>query len=163
MEREDEDYRFDDQRASSVRRLQDNLINYELLRRGLDIAALQETRLPETGSLPRKMSALSSGAGKQRTTTSTSTTSGLRGQDHVVLSMIEPGKNMSARTHPLCFNTTDEPVTLRGMNPPTLYSSQEVKDVLYGQLLSAADNVPASDSLVLFGDFIAHVGADAPS
>ena len=77
--------------------------------------------------------------------------------------MIVPGKEGTERILPLRLNTTDGPVTLFSVYAPTLHSSQEVKDAFYDQLQSAVGKVPASDSLVLLGDFNARVGADNAS
>ena len=136
------------------------VISSELMRLNVDIAALQETRLPDTGSI------------KERDYTfywqgKVSSEPMEHGVDCAVknslLSMVEPGSNGSERLLTLRLNTITGPVTLVSVYAPTLTSTPEMKDKFYENLSSVINSISRNDQLILLGDFNARVGADHDS
>ena len=144
---------IDDARKTAV-------INNELLRLQVDIAALQETRLADTGTIKEK-----------------DYTFFWRGKaaDEIreygvgfavknsMLGKIVPCEEGTERILTIRLNTTDGPITLISAYAPTLYSPEEVKDEFYENLQMVIKKVPSKEGLILLGDFNARVGADQTS
>jgi len=133
------------------------VINNELKRLNVDIAAIQETRLADSGVLKEK----------DFTYYWQGKTSDERREHGVgfavknsLLSMVEPGSNGSERLLTLRLNTTDGPITLVNAYSPTLSSTPDAKDEFYENLASIIRNIPSQEQLVLLGDFNARVGSD---
>lgn len=144
---------IDDTRKTAV-------INNELLRQSVDIAALQETRLADSGTLKEKDYTFF-WKGKQSD----------EPREHGVgfavknslLSTVEPDGEGSERLLTLRLNTTTGPITLVSVYAPTLTSPPETKDLFYEKLSSVIRNIPDKEQLILLGDFNARVGADNDS
>ncbi|XP_066282992.1 uncharacterized protein [Branchiostoma lanceolatum] len=144
---------IDDARKTAV-------INDELRRLNVDIAALQETRLADSGTLKEQdYTFYWQGKGSNEP------------REHGVgfavkntlLRMVEPGSNGSARLLTLRLNTTKGPITLVSVYAPTLAATPEVKDEFYENLTATIRNIPSDEQLVLLGDFNARVGDDHES
>ncbi|XP_066302904.1 uncharacterized protein [Branchiostoma lanceolatum] len=144
---------IDDARKTAV-------INDELRRLNVDIAALQETRLADSGTLKEQdYTFYWQGKGSNEP------------REHGVgfavkntlLRMVEPGSNGSARLLTLRLNTTKGPITLVSVYAPTLAATPEVKDEFYENLTATIRNIPSDGQLVLLGDFNARVGDDHES
>ena len=144
---------IDDARKTAV-------IDTELLRLKVDIAALQETRLAESGTL-RENNYTFFWRGKASDEI----------REHGVgfavkntlLNMIEPGEIGTERILAMRLHTTDGPVNLISVYAPTLYSPQEAKDEFYDRLHRTIQSMPIQEQLILLGDLNARVGADAGS
>lgn len=136
------------------------VINDELMRMNVDIAALQETRLADFGTLKEKDYTFY----WQGKTSNEHREHGVGfAVKNSLLSMVEPGSNGSERLLTLRLNTTDGPITLVSVYAPTLSSTPDTKDEFYDNLASIIGNIPSHEQLVLLGDFNARVGADHDS
>ena len=141
---------MDDLRKTAV-------INNELMRLGVDIVALQETRLPQTGSL-REKDFTFYWHGKPVD----------ERREHGVgfavknslLKTIEPPTMGSERILTMRLNTNSCPVTLISVYAPTLMASPDTKDEFYESLCATFLTVPSRDQVILLGDFNARVGCD---
>ena len=136
------------------------VINNELKRLHVDIAALQETRLADSGTLKEK--------------DYTFFWQGKSSEEHrqhgvgfavknSLLNKVEPGSNGSERILTLRLNATEGPVTLISAYAPTLSASPEIKDEFYERLSSTLSSIPSTEQVVLLGDFNARVGSDSDS
>ena len=115
----------------------------------VDIASLQETRLPESGSMMEKhYTFFWQGKGAAET------------REHGVgfavrntlLGMIEPPTNGKESLLTLRLSTADGLVNLVCVYAPTLNSPGEVKDQLYESLDAAIGTIPFSEDIFLLGD-----------
>ncbi|XP_061714014.1 uncharacterized protein LOC133522360 [Cydia pomonella] len=133
------------------------VISMELHRLNISIAALQETRLPDEGSL-REAQYTFFWRGKG--------TDAVR--EHGVgfavrsdlLKAIEKPLGVSERIMMLRVNTNSGYITLISAYAPTLTSADEAKDRFYEQLHETVRRVKSSDRLYVLGDFNARVGQD---
>ena len=136
------------------------IIDLELKRLNIDIAALQETRLPANGSLREKNYTFfwqGLGVNDQR----------IHGVGFAVrntlMSSIEPPSQGSSRILKLRLTSAYGPVSILSIYAPTLCSTDEVKNVFYEELESKLREIPPSEHLFLLGDFNARVGSDYTS
>ena len=134
------------------------VINDELKRLNVDIAALQETRLADSGTLKEKAYTFF-WQGKHSN----------EPREHGVgfavrnsLLMVEPGSGSSERLLTLRLNSTTDPVILISVCAPTLSTTPDTKDMFYENFASIIRNIPSKEQVVL-GDFNARVGADHDS
>ena len=156
--------------AWNIRTLQDNannperrtaLIALELSRYNLDIVALSETRLPDSGQLKELSGGYTffwkgKGADEPR--------------QHGVGFAIKNDLVRNLQSMPIEINdrlmTLRIPVgksqsaTLISAYAPTMTNPDEAKDKFYSDLESVLCSVPAADKLILLGDFNARVGLD---
>lgn len=141
---------IDDKRKTAV-------IDAELSRLKVDIAALQETRLADAGSIQeREYTFFWKGKGVDER------------REHGVgfavkttlLPMIEPPTAGSERLLHMRLNCSTGPVNLLAAYAPTLNSSADVKDKFYGDIDKAVADLPRTEDLYLLGDFNARVGSD---
>ncbi|XP_061728258.1 uncharacterized protein LOC133533309 [Cydia pomonella] len=135
-----------------------SIIDRELLRLRVDIAALQETRLADEGSL-RENNYTFFWKGKD---------TGERREHGVgfavknsLLSCIDPPTGVSERIMVLKLQSTSGSVTVVSAYAPTLKTEPEIKDNFYEALRCCLDNVRTSDKLLLLGDFNARIGNNA--
>lgn len=131
------------------------IIDRELLRLRIDVAALQETRLLDEGSL-REDNYTFFWKGKK---------DGERREHGVgfavrncLLGCIETPSCISERIMVLRLKSATGPVTLISAYAPTLNADTDVKDNFYEDLRVCLENVHASDKLLLLGDFNARIG-----
>lgn len=133
------------------------IINNELLRLKVDIAALQETRLAESGFLKEKDYTFF----WQGKSTEERREHGVGfAVRNTLLEMVEPSDKGSERLLSLRLHTSAGPVTLISAYAPTLTSTPEAKDEFYTNLNDVIKNINSNEHLVLLGDFNARVGAD---
>ncbi|GFS19109.1 craniofacial development protein 2 [Elysia marginata] len=137
------------------------IINRELAKRNIDIAALQEKRVSANGSLKEKTSTLSG--------------RGLGPDEHCVdgvgnavrnsiLVSVQPPFHGNVRIISLLLYTSSGPTHILSAYSPTLSSSAEVKDIFYEELKKKIiRGITEKDDLILLGDFNARVGADFSS
>ena len=136
------------------------VINNELVRLNVDIAALQETRLADAGCLREEDFTF---YWQGRATDEVR----LHGVGFAVrnslLDTIEPPANGSERIIKLRLQTSDGPMTLFSVYAPTLYSAQVEKDKFYELLETEIRKVDQCERMLILGDFNARVGADSSS
>ena len=136
------------------------IIDRELARLNVDIAALQETRLPSDGSL--------------REQNYTFFWQGLKPEEprlhgvgfavkNSLMSAIEPPTNGTERMLRIKLNSTVGTVNILSVYAPTLCSTSDAKDKFYDDLSSTIRSIPERDSLSILGDFNARVGTDHES
>ncbi|XP_048000281.1 craniofacial development protein 2-like [Leguminivora glycinivorella] len=132
-------------------------IDVELNRLKVDIAALQETRIEDEGSL-REAHYTFYWKGKSSTETREHGVGfAVRNQ---LIDAIETPVGVSERIMVLRLNTKSGYVTLISAYAPTLHSTSETKDQFYNQLDEVLRGVRPSDRLHILGDFNARVGQD---
>ena len=136
------------------------IIDRELAKLNIDIAALQETRLAADGSLKEK--------------DYTFFWQGLELDEHrshgvgfavrnSILPSVEPPSQGTERILSLRLTTSSGPVHIFSIYAPTLCSSAEVKEAFYEELEARIRGIPEKENLLLLGDFNARVGADHSS
>ncbi|GFR69803.1 craniofacial development protein 2 [Elysia marginata] len=126
------------------------IIDRELAKWNIDIAALQETRLAESGSLKEKEY--------------TFFWQGLGPDEHCIhgvgiLSSVQPPLQGTERIISLLHNTSCSSTHVFSAHAPTLSSSAEVKDVFYEELEVKIRGILGNENLILLGDLNARVGA----
>ena len=143
----------DDARKTAV-------IDHELQRPDTDIAALQETRVPDSRSLKEEhYTFFWKGKGAKET------------REHRVgfairntlLHMIEPLMCGTDRILTLRLCTSEGLENLVCIYAPTLQAKSEIKEQFYEQLDSVINTNPASEQIYLMGELNARVGADQES
>ena len=144
---------MDDARKTAV-------IDRELHRLNIDIAALQETRLPETGSLKEgHYTFFWQGKGTEEVREH-GVGFAVR---HTLLRMIEPPTDGTERIFTLRLSSMQGPVNLVCVYAPTLQASAEVKDQFYESLDTVVSKIPEAEHIYLLENFNARVGADRES
>ena len=136
------------------------IINNELKRLNVDIAALQETRLADSGTLREKDYTFFWQGKPSDEPREYGVGFAVKNS---LLKMVEPCSNGSARLLTLRLNTTEGPFNLVCAYAPTLTATPETKNEFYESLASTVRNIPNSEQLALLGDFNARVGADHDS
>ena len=122
----------------------------------IDIAAIQETRLADTGRL-REKDCTFLWQGKKVDETRE------YGVGFAVRNTLLQSENGSERILTMRMQTTEGPVNFISAYAPTLYSSDEANDQLYDQLHRTLQDTPSQEQLFLIEDFNARVGADLES
>ena len=144
---------LDDARKTAV-------INNELYRLQLDIVALQETRLPDSGSLREKDYTFF----WQGKTPEEKREHGVGfAIKNSLLGCIVPPSEGSERILKLQLQTSAGPVSLVSAYAPTLHSLPEAKDKFYDELNATIHGIPHQQHLFILGDFNARIGADHAS
>ena len=108
------------------------VINNELLRLQVDIAALQETRLADTGSLTESDYTLFWQGKKETETREYGIGFAVK---NTLTDSIEIGSSGTERLLTLRLNTSVGPVNLLCVYAPTLMVSSDIKDEFYNQLM----------------------------
>ena len=136
------------------------VINDKLKRLHVDIATLQETRLPDSGS-PKEKDYTFFG---QRKNSNEPHQHGVGfAVRNSLLNTIEPGSNGFERLLTLRLNTTAGPITLISVYAPTLSATPDDKDEFYDRLAATISSIPSKEEVVLLGDFNARVGCNHDS
>ena len=133
------------------------VIDKELSRLNIDVAALQETRLPEDGSLhERNYTFFWQGKSTEEAR--------IHGVGFAVrnslLSTITPPTGGSERLLTMRMTASTGPVTFISAYAPALTSTADKKDRFYEALDATIKSVPNKEGLYILGDFNARVGAD---
>ncbi|XP_067910435.1 craniofacial development protein 2-like [Heterodontus francisci] len=144
---------FNDSRKTAI-------INNKLSRLDVDIAALQETRLPASGSLREQGYTFFWQGRDPEEPRQHGVGFAIRNS---LLSMIEPPSNGSERILSIRLFTASGLVHLLSIYAPTLCSPHEDKDQSYEELHNIISSIPNTEHLFLLGDFNARVGADHDS
>ncbi|XP_047490913.1 uncharacterized protein LOC125040403 [Penaeus chinensis] len=140
----------DDARKTAV-------IDRELSRLGVDIACLQETRLPDSGTLREKSYTFFWKGKPPEEPRQHGVGFAIK---NTLMTSIEPPSAGTERILTLRLSTSFGSATIISVYAPTLYSTPEDKDQFYGALDDIISQTPSTDMLYLLGDFNARVGAD---
>uniref|UniRef100_A0A2C9LCX7 Endonuclease/exonuclease/phosphatase domain-containing protein n=1 Tax=Biomphalaria glabrata TaxID=6526 RepID=A0A2C9LCX7_BIOGL len=133
------------------------IINDELSRLKVDIVALQETRLADSGSIKEKDYSFF----WQGKTESEVREHGVGfAVKNTLLNTVELKCNGSERLLSLRLKTSIGHVTLIYAYAPTLSSTPEAKDMFYDNLSSALSEIPTTEQVIILGDLNALVGSD---
>ena len=136
------------------------VINDELKRLHVDIATLQETRLPDSGSLKEKDYTFFWQGKNSNDPRQHGVGFAVRNS---LLNTIEPGSNGFERLLTLHLNTMAGPITLISVYAPTLSATPDHKDEFCDRLAASISSIPSKEEVVLLGDFNARVGCDHDS
>ena len=133
------------------------IIDWELSRLKMDIVALQETRLPGSGSIKEKdFSFFWQGKALEEVREHGV---GFAVRNSLLGSVIPPTRG-TERVLSLQLHTMAGPTTLISAYAPTLTATADVKDRFYDDLSSVISRVPETESVFILGDFNARVGTD---
>ncbi|XP_063605235.1 uncharacterized protein LOC134780428 [Penaeus indicus] len=136
------------------------IIDREHTRLNVSIAALQETRLPSSGSL-REENYTFFWKGKEPDEPR------IHGVGFAVknslLKSVEPPTGGTERILSLCLATAAGTVNIFSIYAPTLSSSEDVKNRFYDELDTHIGRIPPSEPLLLLGDLNARIGSDHQS
>lgn len=144
---------IDDTRKTAV-------IDRELLRLNIDIAALQETRLPNSGSLKEEHYTFFWQGKSAEETREYGVGFAVK---NTLQSMIEPPTGGTERTLTLRLSTVQGVINFICIYAPTQLASIETKDQFYELLDHIIKGISSSEQVYLLGDFNARVGADRES
>ena len=137
------------------------IVGYELARYNIDIAALSETRLAETGDLTEVGAGYTffwSGKGKDE---AREAGVGFAVRSTLVSQLETLPKGLSDRLMTMRIPLTGKAhLTLISSYAPTMAYSDDYKEQFYQSLSSLIHSVPKHDKLILLGDFNARVGRD---
>ncbi|XP_037296657.1 uncharacterized protein LOC119189933 [Manduca sexta] len=133
------------------------VIDFELHKLNIAIAALQECRLADEGSI-REEHYTFFWKGKNASETREHGVGFAIRND--ILKSTEGPRGISERIISLRMSTFSGFVTILSVYAPTLTSSTESKDLFYDDLTSTVRQIPSGDRLILLGDFNARVGQD---
>ncbi|XP_069163290.1 craniofacial development protein 2-like [Procambarus clarkii] len=135
------------------------VINFKLPRLQMDIVALQETRLPATGSIREDFTFFWQGKPPKEVREHDV---GFAIRNRLLGSIVPPTKG-SANIIKLQLHTAAGMVSLINAYVPTLTSSTEAKDKFYDDLGLTLRDIPQQEQVFLLGDFNARVGSDSSS
>jgi len=133
------------------------IINNELLRLQIDIAALQETRLADIGCLKESDYTFFWHGKKEEEVREYGVAFAVR---NTLLDKTQLGSTGTERLLTLRLNTSEGPVNLLCVYAPTLSAPADVNDNFYGQLDSFIKEFSKQEALIVLGDFNARVGRD---
>ena len=136
------------------------IIDRELTKLNISIAALQETRLASSGSLREKNYTFFWKGREPEESRQHGVGFAIKNN---LLGLIEPPTGGNERLLSIRLTTAAGPVNIISVYAPTLSSSEDTKDQFYGQLDEQIRGCPKHESLFLLGDFNARVGEDHES
>lgn len=133
------------------------VVDLELSRYNIDIAALQETRLKDSGSVHEKSYTIFwQGRPKEEKHMHGV---GIAVKNNLIKNITTP-TGISERIISLKFNTAQGTVIVISAYAPTLSSSNDEKDKFYSDLQTCISSTARTDRILLLGDFNARVGSD---
>ena len=133
------------------------IINNELKRLNIDIAALQETRLADEGKI-RESDYTFFWRGKPAEERRLYGV-GFAVRNTLLPQIVEPTGG-SERILRLSLHTSSGTANLLSIYAPTQMADSDIKDQFYDELESELSSIPRSEELFLLGDFNARVGSD---
>ena len=139
---------IDDNRKTAV-------IAAELERLNIDIAALQETRLSETGTLKEKSHTFFWQGRPSSERREHGVGFAVRNS---LLPMIEPPRGGTERLLGLHLHTRTGSMNILSVYAPTMAATTETKDEFYTYLEQSIAQLPRTEQLLILGDFNARVG-----
>lgn len=137
------------------------LIARELSRYNIDIAAISETHLADSGELCERLGGFTYYWIGKPTTERSASGVGFAIKNEIARSLIEPPKGVSDRIMTLrLYVRPGKYLHFISIYAPTLTSSDEDKFKFYEDLRTVLLNLPQHDKIFLLGDFNARVGTD---
>ncbi|XP_014780240.1 craniofacial development protein 2-like [Octopus bimaculoides] len=136
------------------------IIDRELKRLNMDIAGLQETRLPSNGKLKEQDFTFFWQGRDPEELRQHGVGFAVRNS---LLSSMEPPSGGTERILSLRFLSPSGSVHLLSIYAPTLYSSEETNDQFYKDLNCVIRNIPTNENIYFLGDSNARVGSDHDS
>ena len=136
------------------------IIDRELTRLNISIAALQETRLASSGSLREENYTFFWRGREAEQPRQHGVGFAIK---NTLLSTVETPSDGTERLLKIRLGTTSGPVNIFSVYAPTMTSSEEVKDQFYEELHKAIKKCPEGEPMFLLGDFNARVGTDRES
>jgi hypothetical protein len=133
------------------------VIDRELDKLKVDVAALQETRLPGAGSLREANYTFYWQGGEPHEPRRHGVGFAVRNN---LLSLIEEPTGGTDRMLTLKLKMKNQTVNFINVYSPTLHSTEDIKDAFYEAVDAAVGTVPPAEKLFLLGDFNARVGDD---
>ena len=133
------------------------VISGELKRLNIDIAALQETRLADSGQL-REHDYTFFWRGKAADEVRIHGV-GFAVKNTLLSSITQPSGG-NERILTMSLQTRSGKVNIISAYAPTLDADPEVKDRFYDELSDVVSRIPLEDEMILLGDFNARVGSD---
>lgn len=156
----------------NVRTLRDNehnqcperktgLIARELARYNIDIAAISETHLSDSGELCEQLGGYTYYWSGKPASEKAESGVGFAIRNNLVRSLTELPKGISDRIITLRLQLTSKKyLHLISAYAPTLPSPDEEKNRFYQELRNVLQEIPSADKILLLGDFNARVGGD---
>ena len=139
---------LDDVRKTAV-------IDKELMRLKVDIAAPQETRLADSGFVKEQHCTFFWQGKPEHKTREYGV--GFAVRNHL-LQMMTPPTEGTKKMLTLCLSSKQGTANILDIYAPTMSPSPEIKDKFYEDLNTAVKNIPSN--VFFFGDFNARVGSD---
>ena len=133
------------------------IINTELLHLQIDIDALQETQLAESGCLRESDYTFFWQGKKKEDVHEHGVGFAIR---NMLLNKVQLGSSATDHLLSLQLNTADGPINLLWVYAPTLTAPDDIKDDFYSQLDTIIKRFPKQEDLVILGAFHAHIGSD---
>ena len=133
------------------------VIDRELSKLQMDIVALQETKLPETGSVRERDFTLFWQGKTSDEVREHSVGFAVRNR---LLGSITPPAEGTEQILSLRLQTSSGPVSLISAYAPTLVPTAEAKDKFYDDISAAIRRTPDRELLFIAGDFNTRVGVD---
>lgn len=137
------------------------LIARELSRYNIDIAAISETHLADSGELCEELGGYTYYWSGKPATERAASGIGFAIRNSIARTLIEPPKSFTDRLITLRLHTAaNKYIHLVSVYAPTMTYSDEEKQIFYDQLHEVLNNIPKCDKIILLGDFNARVGTD---
>ncbi|PZC80141.1 hypothetical protein B5X24_HaOG215363 [Helicoverpa armigera] len=137
------------------------LIARELARYNIDIAAISETHLSDTGELCEQLGGYTYYWSGRPASERAGSGVGFAIRNGLVRDLSELPKGVNDRLMTLRIPIASNKFAhLISVYAPTLPSADEDKETFYQQLKQTLENIPACDKIVLLGDFNARVGTE---
>ena len=133
------------------------IIDRELARLNIDIACLQETRLPESGTIKECNYTFFWQGGPMDTPRQHGVGFAIK---NGLCSSIEPPTKGTNRILTIRLSTSSGLANIISAYAPTLSSSSEAKDQFYDDLNQTLASIPTNEAIYILGDFNARVGSD---
>lgn len=134
----------------------------ELADYSIDIAALSEMRLSDTGERREKSYTFFWSGHPHGSSLQGTSGAGFAIANHLLAKLTELPRSVSDRIMTLRLPTSaSSHATIVSVYAPTLVSEQTVIDSFYTQLRNTLSNISHADSIIVLGDFNARVGSDS--
>ena len=135
------------------------MVDLELEKVGVDIAALQEVRLSDEGQIREAGRTLYWKGVPEGQPRRAGVAFAIRNE--IAAQLTEQPKGISERIMTLRIRmASNRYITLINIYAPTMSYPEEEKEAFYCELRTLLTNVPAADKLILLGDFNARVGSN---
>ena len=132
-----------------------SLLNHKVDRLSVDIAALSETRLPDSGSIKESIYTICWHGKPQGQKREQGAGFAIRNS---IIPFCETPVGISTRLMTLRVNIIKGPLKIFSIYAPTLQADDEVESTIYQQLEQEIEKVPRTETVIILGDFNARVG-----